>query len=189
MSMKGNFARSILCSGTTSVDFGSYSSMVSVCCERGVSCCASKGRCDARIIEMAIAAIETRKATLRRKFIEAPQEFIVRRSRSLQIFPRALARRGDFFGAGPLAQPIRWTQIPGDRRFVVEAFCIEEQRPQMRIANLSDVLDLHMAQIVAFALEEFAGIFHASAARKAKRDMLLSDAKVAKRPVPFKNGD
>src|SRR2546423_1125835 len=73
MSMKGNFARSILCSGTTSVDFGSYSSMVSVCCERGVSCCASKGRCDARIIEMAIAAIETRKATLRRKFIEAPR--------------------------------------------------------------------------------------------------------------------
>src|SRR5882724_9225396 len=73
--MKGNFARSILCSGTTSVDFGSYSSMVSVCCERGVSCCASKGRCDARIVEMANAAIETRKATLRRKFIEAPRNY------------------------------------------------------------------------------------------------------------------
>jgi len=137
---------------------------------------------------MAIAAIETRKATLRRKFIEAP-EIIVRRSRSLQIFPRALTRRGNLFGVGFLAELIRWTQIPGDGRFVVEAFCLEEQRLQIWIANLSNVLDFYMAQVVALALEKFARILHGSAARKAERDMLLSEAKVAKRAIPFKNGD
>src|SRR5882672_9697271 len=59
----------------------------------------------------------------------------------------------------------------------------------MATTNLSDVLDFHMTEIVAFALEKFAGIFHGSAARKAKRDMLLSDAEIAKRAIPFKNGD
>src|SRR5258708_10103688 len=84
---------------------------------------------------------------------------------------------------------MRWTQIPGERCFIVKAFCLEEQRLQIWIANLSDVLDLYVAQVVAFAVEEFAEIFHRSAARKAKRDMLPADAKVANRPVPFENGD
>ena len=37
MSMNGNFARWILCSATTSVDFGLYSSIVGVC-EVGAGC-------------------------------------------------------------------------------------------------------------------------------------------------------
>src|ERR1700730_446398 len=37
--MNGNFARSILCSGTTSVDFGLYSSIVGVCEEEPEVCC------------------------------------------------------------------------------------------------------------------------------------------------------
>src|SRR5260221_6026880 len=93
--MKGNFARSTLCSGTTNVDFGSYSSIVSVCCDRGVSCCASKGRCDARIIETAIAAIETRKATLRRKFMMPPKAKLSR-VELFQILPCLLLCAGYF---------------------------------------------------------------------------------------------
>src|SRR6266581_2590920 len=70
MSMNGNFARSILCSLVTSVDFGWYSSIVGVCCFCGVwSCCviAARGQ-TISAANVATRRTET-KVTVRREFI------------------------------------------------------------------------------------------------------------------------
>src|SRR6266699_1094845 len=71
MSMNGNFARSILCSLVTSVDFGWYSPIVGVCCFCGVwSCCVIAAR------GQTISAANTATRMIATKFI-VRREFIV----------------------------------------------------------------------------------------------------------------
>src|SRR5260221_7539275 len=71
MSMNGYFARWILCSGTTSVDFGLYSSMVGVCCD-----------CEARAHS---SAAEQMHATVAAETEIAGQDFIDRSSGETRI--------------------------------------------------------------------------------------------------------
>src|SRR5258706_16082 len=90
MSMNGNFARSILCSGTTSVDFGLYSSIVGVCEEE--ICCAEaaeetegaeavdKEGCSVLAACGHSSAAEKTHATVAAKTEIARQDFIARSS-------------------------------------------------------------------------------------------------------------
>src|SRR6267142_1322699 len=86
--MKGNLARSSLCSGTTSVDFGSYSSMVRDFEALPLSCCcASKGRREARMVAVAMIVIASKEAALRRKFMGPPRIQFVSQA-LIRDFPR-----------------------------------------------------------------------------------------------------
>src|SRR5229473_5454480 len=70
--MKGNFARSILYSLVTSVDFGWYSSIVGVCsffCG-ALSCCVIAARGHARSATDTATKTIKKKLTIRREFIE-----------------------------------------------------------------------------------------------------------------------
>src|SRR6266581_2590922 len=70
MSMNGNFARSILCSLVTSVDFGWYSSIVGVCCFCGVwSCCVIAARGQTISAANVATRMTETKVTDRREFI------------------------------------------------------------------------------------------------------------------------
>src|SRR5258708_16458718 len=73
MSMIGYFARWILCSGTTSVDFGLYSSIVGVCCDCD---------CEARAHS---SAAEQMQATVAAETEIAGQDFIASSSGETRI--------------------------------------------------------------------------------------------------------
>src|SRR5260370_21831394 len=73
MSMNGYFARWILCSGTTSVDFGLYSSIVGVCCDCD---------CEARAHN---SAAEQMQATVAAETEIAGQDFIASSSGETRI--------------------------------------------------------------------------------------------------------
>src|ERR1700687_5845448 len=99
MSMNGNFARSILCSLTTSVDFGLYSSMLGVCCDCGA----------ARVEEAACSLLATRghsrtaeqmHASIAAETEIARQDFIARSSRETRIVShRVPGQPNGVFGA------------------------------------------------------------------------------------------
>src|SRR5436309_2763524 len=63
--MKGNFARWSLCSGTTSVDLGLYSSIVGLCCD----CCVWARRGHKRAVEAVPNRITATLKMMRREFI------------------------------------------------------------------------------------------------------------------------
>src|SRR5579859_575364 len=190
MSIKGNFARSTLCSATTSVDFGSYSSMVSVCCARGASCCAKIGRRAApSSVAPKKAAVVRIKAAVRRKKCIGPPEKKLFRADLLQIFPRLLLRTGNVRFLALSAKLIFWTQRRGHWCLVVQRFCLPEEAFQIRIACLGHIGEFDVAQIAACAFEKLGRIFERRAARKTERDMLFPDAQIKKRAIPLKNGN
>src|SRR5216684_1981677 len=96
MSMNGYFARWILCSGTTSVDFGLYSSIVGVCCacaqgaaraeEAACSVLATRGHSSTAAQMHASVAAETEMAR---------QDFIARSSGETRIVSHRDAGRAE----------------------------------------------------------------------------------------------
>src|SRR6266849_7768663 len=72
MSMNGYFARWILCSGTTSVDFGLYSSMVGVCWD-AEPCCVLAARGHSKSADQMHKSIAGKTETARQDFIAAPR--------------------------------------------------------------------------------------------------------------------
>src|SRR5258707_2581791 len=107
MSMKGNFARTILCSGTTSVDFGLYSSIVGVCEEE--ICCAEaaeetegaeavdKEGCSVLAACGHSSAAEKTHATVAAKTEIARQDFIARSSGETRLVSHRAARNLRFW--------------------------------------------------------------------------------------------
>src|SRR6266849_512318 len=70
--MNGNFARSILCSLTTSVDFGLYSSIVGVCCD-AEPCCVRAARGHSESADQMHKSIAAKTETARQDCIDAPR--------------------------------------------------------------------------------------------------------------------
>src|SRR5260370_20472521 len=106
--MNGNFARSILCSLTTSVDFGLYSWMVGVCCDCAEGAAMAEGEaCRVLAAPGHTRAAAQMHASAAAKTEIARQDFIARSSGETGIVshraagePNVRVRRGGGAGSG-----------------------------------------------------------------------------------------